>query len=155
MSLTFRYQSTKYNCGPACIQNALALAGRKYSQKRIAEWCGTSKDGSDEFDIMRGLTAVGLNYYEIRAESAREAYDHITSTFVAILCVDEWRHWVLTIRSGGTVMLVDPFRESGTVGRSCPVQIIKPTQFLRRWRGSYHDVDVDMPWYYGIGVRYY
>lgn len=155
MAVTFAYQSKPYNCGPACIQNAAKLGGKKYSQKRVSEWCGTTPDGSDEFDIMRGLTAVGLNYYEIRADSAQEAYDHLTSSFVAILCVDKWQHWVLTIKTGSTVMLVDPERPKGVKGRHCPVEIIKPTQFLRRWRGSYHDIDVDMPWYYGIGVRYF
>ena len=54
-----KYQAKSSWCLPASIQNAMVLLGKKApSQKKIAELCGITAEGSDEFDALRGLRAL-------------------------------------------------------------------------------------------------
>ena len=49
-------QSTMFTCGPAAAVSALAHCGVRVSERRMAALCLTNKEGTDDFNIYRGLT---------------------------------------------------------------------------------------------------
>ena len=105
-------QSTIYTCAPAACVAALAHCGIRISEREMAALCLTNRNGTDEFNIYRGLTLalVGkpwrVRLREIPAE-ALAAHDA-----VAVICLPG--HANAVIGEGGGILLHDPFTAGPT-----------------------------------------
>jgi ABC-type bacteriocin/lantibiotic exporter with double-glycine peptidase domain len=109
-----RLQDTQANCGPASLSNALQAVGVIRSQGECEQLCKTTGvAGTTSKNIIAAVKAVGRNPLVIdekRAETAALFLDHwLRSGRPAVLCVDDWTHWVAAIGVlGDRVLVADP-----------------------------------------------
>ena len=53
-------QCTGYYCGPHSIHQAIRKFGiTKFTEKQIAQWCGTTTRGTDHYGVQTGIAKVG------------------------------------------------------------------------------------------------
>lgn len=148
------YQARPYYCGPASLQNALALYGVDASQKKLAELAGTTSEaGTDEFGMMRAIDAMGFRHIEIRENKPQLALYAIDLRWPVILCIDSWTHWSLVIPGRGRYILVDPANVARSrAAKHSPAKVVTERMLLRRWAASISDLEPGYPRYYGIGL---
>jgi hypothetical protein len=98
-------QSTSYECGPYALKHALQMLGVFTDERRLGRLAGTTPAGTDEVQLARAAAAVGCNLPLVRAttpEDARRALmSHLTRGLPALLCVDQWDHWVAIVGGDG------------------------------------------------------
>lgn len=128
-------QLKPYWCGPASIQNALRCFGKKYNtpQKKIAELCGTTPDGTDEYMMMRGMDALGMEYTIINTHSPTVLRNQLATP--CILCVDEWEHWVTVIghcKNSDRWLVIDPARTRPMMLEN-HCRVMRYPDLQRRW----------------------
>lgn len=104
-------QDTQANCGPASLSNALAAVGTARSQDELAVMCKTTAtEGTSAKRMLAALTALGrkpLVIREKRAETGVLFLCHWLSVGrPAILCVDNYTHWVAAVGLLGDRVLV-------------------------------------------------
>ena len=150
------FQNTPWNCGPAALQNALAVLRFPASQNALAKLAGTSEgDGTDEEGIKRAAIAQGCTVDEIAVEGATTAWTHLGYSLLVgrpvVACIDRWTHWVTVIGlCGKTVIIAEPARTALTLGQN-GILVMGRDRFLHRWRAG-RRVAKDLPQYYGIAV---
>lgn len=105
-----RFQEGEHACGPAAIRNALRVFGHKISQKNIAAACGTTTDGTDDIEMLKGIRALGYTAYEYKSNSKTEGWlwlhGCLTHGNPVILATTNWNHWVACIGSLGNRVVV-------------------------------------------------
>lgn len=130
-----RRQTGDHDCGPTALANALERYGIRRGLSTVAKLCGTTLEGSDEDDIMRGALALGCGVDEYRGgderDSRRWLLDTLDAGRPALLCIDRWGHWVTALGSCGLdVVIYDPARETG--GAS----VLRWRSLRRRWEAA-------------------
>lgn len=102
-----RLQSSTASCGLAAISNALSCLGISRSEEELVTLTGYSApDGTQEKGILKALAAIAKSepaagiqpaqVYETRADVAMlRLVEGLRHGRPAILCVDEWDHWVV------------------------------------------------------------
>lgn len=127
-------QVKKTWCGPTAISNALLAVGQKVSQKRAGKLCGTTDEGTDEHQLMMGLDLLGVTYEVLKENARKVARAGLDRTLLqgqpALLCVDDWGHWVTVIAPplGARYPYVDPV--------SGDIKLIHWRTLERRWAAS-------------------
>lgn len=144
-----RAQQRSYSCGIASIANALKCIGIKRTQGQIRKVCHCDPaDGTNEYEVMRGLLACGATVDEWVApgqgNSMHWLKDHLWARGPVILCLDSWSHWAtaIGILDQTTFLVFDPARGVG-------LRIYDWDGMATRWRLGKADGG---PSYYGIGV---
>jgi ABC-type bacteriocin/lantibiotic exporter with double-glycine peptidase domain len=142
-----RPQRLTWWCGVASAANALACLGIERDQEDLATLCHvTRKDGTDEDEVMRALLACGAKvapwYSRHRLRSMQWLQSTLHDHGPAILCVDQYQHWVTVIGSLNqtTFWVFDPAADMG-------LQMYGWDELVARWRKA-----KPSPRYYGIGV---
>ncbi len=108
-------QALSWWCGVASAQAALECLGIARTQEALAELCHiTRRDGTDEVELQRLLLACGVHVDpwndRRRAASMEWLTIQLQERGPAILCVDNYQHWVTAygILRGTTFHVYDP-----------------------------------------------
>lgn len=133
-------QHRPWSCGAAAIVNAAAVLGVDVSEAQVASAAGTDSDGTSEEQIIRAAAQLGLHGLVMEEADDALAFDWLQATlsdgYPAILCVDEWEHWVVAaaLANNGIVVLdsVDGSEE-----------VLAARDLIRRWRCR----GAEMPFY--------
>ena len=135
-----KLQERKYSCGAANVRCALYVLGHKrLSEATIRKKCGTTPDGTDEFDILRGIKAYGHRARECKFSSGKEAWHWLRATLgrgkVVLMCTDNEGHWVTAVgRLGGRIWIYDP--DSTTPPRQrrySTLELVSKEELTSRW----------------------
>lgn len=149
-----KHQQRTYWCGPAALQNALRIYGKKVSQKRIADLAGTTENGTTQYGLMAAIEALGFRYEEMRYNESNTAGLNIEICEAPVLaCVENWEHWV-TISTINTsrFIYIDPARTKANLAEHL-VHIVTWQTLERRWRAAAKvQTDPTDCTYYGIVV---
>ena len=110
-------QERGWSCGPAAVVNALGALGHRVSEDIVRELADTnSVDGTDEAGLLEALEQLGFQAETVWTSDTEGAWNrlvrHLVAGHPALLCVDEWDHWVTVVATdGGTVTVFDPAKE--------------------------------------------
>jgi len=143
MERPVKRQARSYWCGVASIANALEVLGIRRSQREVERLCHVSPEaGTDEVEMKRALLANGMAVDEWSSKDLDDTIDwltrHLASAGPAVLCVDDWEHWVTAIGlCGDAIVLYDPSRNHG-------VEVHTAQSLAHRWASE--------GIYYGIGL---
>jgi hypothetical protein len=133
-------QPNLWSCGPFALKHALVVLGRMADERRIARvarsdwWSGT-----DEVRLARAARAFDCTMTLVRRtdeELARRALVRcLNQRFPALLCVDDWQHWIVAVHyERGRFVVID--------SREDPVLVVYTWEELEaRWR--YEDEEED------------
>jgi ABC-type bacteriocin/lantibiotic exporter with double-glycine peptidase domain len=148
------YQRKPGYCGPAALQTALQVHGKRLGQDRLAKLCGTDEDGTDEHGLISAITELGFGFEELcirDKNEARSALLRFAPVAPIILCVDDYDHWVVVAgQCGRRLWLFDSTREpwnAHNLGRQC----LLPKTITRRWKASKRATE-DGASYYGLAI---
>lgn len=144
--VTMHKQVKDYWCGPAAMQNALLVLGRRLSQARLAELCGTTDEGTDEHQILETFSVLGYYARAHSTDARAEALAQLEGP--QLLCVEDWNHWVTVLArvEPKRFLLVDP--HCGVV-RSVHWRTLE-----RKWRAAARvQTAAGDRTYYSISVR--
>lgn len=148
------YQTKSYYCGPASIQNAAELLGKRATQRKIASLCGTTTDGTDEFGMLRGIDGLGLAYSLIEQDRPSRALRALQACWPTIICTDQWSHWCCVIPArNNRYILIDPARPGLNTWAKAPTSIVSGQALTRRWKAAWLDLRPVDAIYYGITVE--
>jgi hypothetical protein len=93
-----RYQARKFTCGPAAICNAMTAYGVVITEE---EACETTPFGTNERKMVAGIRKHGKAAEVFRTRDSLAAMEWLDTSIMlgtpAILCVDDWSHWVTLI----------------------------------------------------------
>jgi ABC-type bacteriocin/lantibiotic exporter with double-glycine peptidase domain len=143
-----KHQRLTHWCGPAAVANALECLGIQQDQEAIATVCHVTRNGTEETEIIRALLHFGAKCSPLDTQKRRDAKTWLTTQLSsfgpAILCVDNWDHYVTVIGHVGTdtVWLFDPAAGVGLAR-------YRWVELMRRWRLSERRGG---PRYSGVGV---
>lgn len=145
-----RRQTSDNDCGPTAIANAFEVHHRRVGLRGLRELVGTTREGSDETDLIRALLAYGCGVDAFSGDGALQAGAWILDASAAgrpvILCVDRWDHWVTTIGAiGRQVTIYDPARDTGGAF------VLRLEDLRRRWEAAKR-VRGRGPRFYGIAI---
>lgn len=103
-------QSTSYECGPYALKHALQMLGVFADERRLARLAGTSQTGTDEVQLARAAGRLDCSLPLVRAAADHEARRALTAQLEhgcpALLCVDQWEHWVAVVGGDGVRFVV-------------------------------------------------
>ena len=114
-----RYQSNRASCGPAALHNALAALGINRSEDELIALCKqTATEGTSPAKLIRAIKAISSPEAELIGEpfkrkSMADAWAGLWFLVAqrgrpAILCVDNFDHWVACVGYfGDRFMVVD------------------------------------------------
>jgi hypothetical protein len=97
-------QSTSYECGPYALKHALQMLGVFADERRLGRLAGTTPAGTDEIQLARAADALGCDLPLVRATQPVEARRILAAQLArgpALLCVDQWDHWVAVVGGDG------------------------------------------------------
>lgn len=99
--MEFKAQELSYSCGANAIKNCLIMYGEKYSEKRIRELAGTTKEGTSAQGIIKCLKQLGYGY-KVYQYSNREAFEKnlvkcLDQDRPVIVLTDNCDHWVAVV----------------------------------------------------------
>ena len=136
----FYPQPNDFTCGPFALKHALVAIGKPADEDEIASIAHThARAGTDELGLARAARAYDCDLHHERTLSAERArrilIEQLRSRMPALLCVDDWGHWLTAVRhDGGRFILIDSNED--------PVLTdVSWAQLERRWR--YFDTDYD------------
>lgn len=130
-----RFQSHQSSCGPASVANALLALGIVRSEQECGTLCKTTVDGTTPLGITRGLRQVpGIEPSPIRETRADVALLRLAALLrggrPAILCVDNFGHWVAAVGMlGDRFLIADPADNE-------LVLALDSGALLERWEGD-------------------
>ncbi len=151
-----RYQTKEWYCGPAAVQSCLAILGERISQDTLAAAGGTTEEhGTDEDGVKRMVLSLGRGCDQFESDTAAAAYGWLWLNCSlgrpAVLCVDQWSHWVAAIGLiGSRIVLFDPARYRQNTDRLGTFSLPRD-RLLRRWLAA-HRVARTQPAYCGIAI---
>lgn len=151
-------QERRFSCGPSALRAALYVLGHTVTEAALRRRAGTTKEGTDERGMMRAIAHYDHRGREYQVESGRKAWNWLRSTLgrgrPAILCTDNWDHWMAVVgRLGGRLLVFDPEKpNNGSTRRRqySGLEIYTEIDLLARW--AYVDEDTNKKYYYAISV---
>jgi hypothetical protein len=135
-------QPNKWQCGPFALKHGLIMLGRIVDENRISRIAGTHWwAGTDEIKLSRAAKAYNCELRLVRRKNALRAKHELLLTlkkgFPALLCVDQWNHWITVVGTErDKFVLVD--------SREAPVVQVETWHALKR-RWAYCEQDPDDP----------
>lgn len=95
-------QPNEWTCGPFALKHALVALGRLADEQAIAKVAGPHwASGTNEIKLARAARHFGCELPLVRRKNpdrARAALTrHVANHLPAILCVDEWDHWITVV----------------------------------------------------------
>jgi hypothetical protein len=98
-------QFTSYECGPYALKHALKMLGVFVDERRLGRLAGTTPAGTDEVQLARAADAVECDLPMLRTtepyEARRLLTAHLARGVPALLCVDQWDHWIAVVGGDG------------------------------------------------------
>lgn len=142
-----RYQAVPWSCGPASIVNGCRALGAKASERSVRAACGTTKDGTDDHQMIAGIREIGMTATAHSSKDMADAWAFIRSNAMegrpSVICIDQWKHWVTVIGTiGGSVIIVDPSNVKANKAEN-GIHVLSRTKLARRWRCP----NEDLPFY--------
>jgi ABC-type bacteriocin/lantibiotic exporter with double-glycine peptidase domain len=150
------YQKNEYFCGPAALQNAIAVHIGRVSQDKIAEHTATTEAyGTDEEGMKRAVLALGYRLDEYATDLQVAAWGWVKESLHAgrpcVLCLDHWSHWATLIGiCGDRALLFDPSRMAWNI-RNNGIHSLRREDLVRRWEAG-RNTRGTQPRFYGIAV---
>jgi hypothetical protein len=135
-------QPNKWQCGPFALKHALIMLGRIVNEKDVSRIAGTHWwTGTDEIKLARAAKAYDCDLKMIRRKNSlrakRELLLSLKRGHPAILCVDNWNHWITVVGAEkGKFIYID--------SREAPVVCVDEWRSLKR-RWIYREKDSDDP----------
>ncbi len=135
-------QPNNWQCGPFALKHALIMLGKIVNEKELSRIAGTHWwSGTDEIKLGRAAKKYGAQLKFIRRKHAlnakRELLLSLKRGHPALLCVDNWNHWVTVVGAErGKFIYVDSRKE--------PVVCIDSWKALKK-RWVYNEPDEDDP----------
>lgn len=133
-------QPNNWQCGPFALKHGLIMLGRIVDEKKISKVAGASWwNGADEIKLARAAKVYDCELKLIRRKSAARAKSELLHALrkghPALLCVDQWNHWITVVgRERDRFVLID--------SRRAPVvQVATWTSLQRRWGFKQRDLD--------------
>lgn len=135
-------QPNNWQCGPFALKHGLIMLGRIVDEKKISRIAGASWwNGADEIKLARAAKAYDCEIRLIRrkktARAKRELLLALRKGYPALLCVDQWNHWIAVVGTDhDKFVLID--------SRKAPVIQVATWPTLRR-RWGFRQKDRDDP----------
>jgi hypothetical protein len=142
--MSFYPQPNDWTCGPFALKHSLIALGKFVSEDELAAvarthwWAGTS-----ELGLARACRSVDCEIDIVRHLDQSEARKALNATLrrkiPALLCVDDWGHWIAVLsEKGGRYVIVDSNED--------PVlNVITWPRLRERWRYLDTDYNEDRP----------
>lgn len=104
-------QPNRWQCGPFALKHALLALGRFAHEDELARLAGSSEtNGTDEKGLTRAARALGCDLDLVRHKRPEAARKALTDTLgrgvPALLCLDQWEHWVTAVSVQGDRFVV-------------------------------------------------
>lgn len=144
-----RYQSNRASCGPASLHNALAALGINRTEEELITLCKQTTDGTSSKNLCAAIKSISTEAAKLYGDTLK--WGKMEDAWVglwfvvaqrgrpAILCVDNFEHWVACVGYlGGRFMVVD----SAEIGL---VFYYTREELERRWegpKGGFHAIIV-------------
>jgi len=143
-------------CGPTALQNALRSLGLFISQEELVHLCNTSdEDGTDEKGMMQALDRLPVDYYQIHDFNGTAALSSLDCSLScgepAIICVDDWEHWVVVIGKLGVRYIIFDSTNDDWNREEQGCWSVDADTLIKKWRCSDEHADGEAP-FYGITV---
>jgi hypothetical protein len=135
-------QPNKWQCGPFALKYALIMLGRFIDENQVSRIAGTHWwAGTDEIKLARAARAFDCEMKVMRRKDAQRAKRELLSSlkngWPALLCVDNWNHWITVVGAErGKFIIID--------SRRAPVVSIETWRALRK-RWVFREVDPEDP----------
>jgi hypothetical protein len=135
-------QPNKYQCGPFALKHALIMLGKFVNENNVSRIAGTHWwVGTDEIKLAKAAKAYDCEMKVVRRTNSlrakRELLLSLKRGHPALLCVDEWNHWITVVGAErGKFITID--------SRKAPVVCVDTWRALKR-RWVYHQIDDDDP----------
>lgn len=115
-------QSTSYECGPYALKHALKMLGVFVDERRLGRFAGTTPAGTDEVQLARAADRLGCDLPLLRTTQPAEARRRLTAQLSrgvpALLCVDQWDHWIAVVGGDGERFAI---LDSAVPAVACPI----------------------------------
>ncbi len=135
-------QPNNWQCGPFALKHGLIMLGRIVDEKKISRIAGANWwNGADDIKLGHAAKAYHCELKLIRRKTAlrakRELLAALRRGHPALLCVDQWSHWIAVVGAErNKFVLID--------SRRAPViQVATWGTLKRRW--GYRQKDHDDP----------
>lgn len=138
------YQSNRASCGPASLHNALEALGVHRTEEELIKLCGQTANGTSARGIIQacGKIGEGISAKAFKRRDGDEAaiglwYFVSERGRPAILCVDQFEHWVAVVGVVGSRFVILDSAETGLVF------YYTAPDLLKRWEGpngGYHAI---------------
>jgi len=98
----FSPQPNQWQCGPFALKHALLTLGVFAHEKDISRVAGTHPaTGTDDAQLRRAARKFDCDFPLVRrynpSKARRELNEHLSQGCPALLCIDEWSHWVAVV----------------------------------------------------------
>lgn len=123
----------------------------RVAERRVRKLAGTTKkDGTDDWQMLEAIRALGLTAEPLLSESRSAAWAFVRSSLssgrAVAICVDDYEHWVTIIGLvGDRVIVADPVRTKQNKQEN-GIHSMTRTDLLRRWlnkkRGEHYAIAV-------------
>jgi ABC-type bacteriocin/lantibiotic exporter with double-glycine peptidase domain len=118
------------------VQNALRALGHKVREDHIAQYAGTTHQGTNEFGLMAALTKLEYSFTILneRKYSVAEGtlFTHL-KTSSAIILAEAGDHWVAGIGTLGDRVVVFDSQMGVANRKENGVHVLQRGEQLRRW----------------------
>ena len=144
----------RYNhpwCGPTALQNALRGLGLFINQYELVHLCDTDDDGTDEKGLQQAIERLPVEASEISSFNPWEAIATLDQGLrcgkAAVICVDNFDHWVAVIgRLGSRYIVIDSTNEEwNTREQGC--WSVSVQDLVQKWKASPTAADGEAPFY--------
>ncbi len=101
--MAFYPQPNLWQCGPFALKHALVTLGILADEEVITAIAGTRWwSGTDEFQLAKAARRFNCDLTLTRRydaeEARRELIEYLNSGIPALLCVQEWSHWIAVVK---------------------------------------------------------
>lgn len=133
-----RYQEHPWSCGPAALRCAGIVLGEKVSERTIRAKAGSDEDGTDELELIQAARDLGWTATPHHSADKAAAWAFVRASLLdgkpALLCLDQWNHWVCVIGIvGDKVLYFDPANTKKNMDE-CGITVTSRTSLSKRWR---------------------
>jgi hypothetical protein len=112
-------QANSWQCGPFALKYALLTLGIFVDEDAVARAAGSTEHGTDEADLARATRRFGCQFGMFRyhePEAAREELAfHLGSGIPALLCIEQWNHWITAVKEEAGEFVLFDSRERSVV----------------------------------------
>lgn len=134
-----QFQKKPWWCGIAAVQTALRVLQVRTTQQGIASRVHVNPvDGTSEEEMKRALLSYGTAVDEWETDEEHQAHawlvEHLDCYGPAILCVDEWEHWVTAIGRCGDMFVIFDSAKTEENMASLGIRFYSWIGLRTRWR---------------------